>query len=612
LSQIRYAIQFYPGLFEWILAIELFRKLPLLFVSTLLFLLAITPVYASPSLSLGSTSSYNLTGKLVFSQSCTSDPVAVAYQACTGKIPPPTPPILGQPFLNDDFNYANMSQMQAAGWMLNNIPASYYSFGNGLVTFLNDGTQGGGATWTQVPPNFANWSVSARIEWMGNSVGDLQINLLTKGHFYVWEADGYYNEFGLGRYYPGQPCCHGAANVSGYVRQLNVFHTLRIDMSNNTIAGYFDGKFILSYFEPDTSPGATDLVNIGIQGSWNTDNSYDWITAAPATPAPPVPVPPPSPTTFQADLTGNVGWGVEGLGSGQANLLVSHNVALSVSPIPSVSFTPVTESGSFEQSINLSTRVESPGTAASLLKSALAMYLPALSASARGASGSVLQSMIAGQSAGPDYTQWWVNGPLSIGSPVQILRGWSSVTGNENLTLGSTLGTRPAWLVTSQLSQTVSVNIPNPSNPLGSSATSTASLGLKLLWSFDKNSDLLLRTSNTITLTLQSVAPVSIYLPCPSTYFCPSEPAIVTVTRNTTVTASLALLLSSTSLVLGGQATTLLGRLAGLPWMPLGLAGLAVTIIAGVVVMFRRKVRGSPLQGSSWVVTPPPTPPADS
>jgi hypothetical protein len=55
-----------------------------------------------------------------------------------------------------------------------------------------------------------------------------------------------------------------------------------------------------------------------------------------------------------------------------------------------------------------------------------------------------------------------------------------------------------------------------------------------------------------------------------------------------------------------------MGSLAGLPWMPLGLAGLAVGIIAGVVVLFRRKVRGSPLQGPSWVVTPPATPPPDS
>ncbi len=62
---------------------ELFRRYVIL-AAALALLLAVSPVSAVPALKVGSTASYTLAGKLQASQSCTSDPIGYASQACTG------------------------------------------------------------------------------------------------------------------------------------------------------------------------------------------------------------------------------------------------------------------------------------------------------------------------------------------------------------------------------------------------------------------------------------------------------------------------------------------------------------------------------------------------
>lgn len=195
----------------------------------------------------------------------------------------------------------------------------------------------------------------------------------------------------------------------------------------------------------------------------------------------------------------------------------------------------------------------------------------------------------------PVYTEWWVNGPLSNGSPVQILQGWSSVTGSENLDLGTAIGPRSGWIVTSQLSQTINTNIPNPSNPL-SSATSTTSANLNLLWSYDQTADLLLRTSDSANVTSQSTNTVEIF---PAGCFPPSPtciPTSVTVTRNMSLSLKVALRLTSTNISLTTPKTrsgrTLTDMLASAPWMPLSLGVVVAGVVAGIIALITRRTRG--------------------
>jgi len=333
-------------------------------------------------------------------------------------------------------------------------------------------------------------------------------------------------------------------------------------------------------------------------------------------------LPPPAtsmPSDFQVGLNGNVGWNVEGLSSSTANLLVSHNLAVSISvpQLPGLTITPVTESGTLVQSIDLATRVESAGTATDLIEHLLDAYASASSGSYgyNSGFGNIISQMSASATSDPSYTLWWVNGPLSNGSPVQVMDGWASVTGSENLNLGS-LGNVQAWIVTSQFSQGVNLSV--PSSPFGPSGPNAqAALNLNFLWSYDRGSDLLVRSLANGTVTMHSVSSTQVS----TSGYCYSYPCTYTtvqVTRDMRLTVTLALRLTSTSLSLdqrmrNGASTldmsSILAAMTATPWMTLGVAGVAAgAIIAFSLWLTRRERRSAMPEASPAPVSAPPVP----
>jgi len=326
------------------------------------------------------------------------------------------------------------------------------------------------------------------------------------------------------------------------------------------------------------------------------------------------------PSTFQVGLNGNVGWKVEGLSSSTANLLVSHSLAVSISvpQLPGLTITPVTESGTLVQSIDLATRVESAGTATDLIEHLLDAYASASSGSYgyNSGFGNIISQMSATATSDPSYTLWWVNGPLSNGSPVQVMDGWASVTGSENLNLGS-LGNVQAWIVTSQFSQ--GVNLTVPSSPFGPSGPNAqAALNLNFLWSYDRGSDLLVRSLANGTITMHSVSSTQVS----TSGYCYSYPCTYTtvqVTRDMRLTVTLALHLNSTSLSLdqrmrNGASTldmsSILAAMTATPWMTLSVAGVAAgAIIAFSLWLTRRERRSAMPETTPIPVSAPPTPP---
>ena len=463
------------------------RYLPIVTVG-ILFLIAITPVYASPSLSLDSTASYSLTANVQTSQTCTASPAMYESQACYGAYTSP--------------------------------PETVY------VSIVDD---------SQCSAYYNNSPVLCR--FVPSAV------TLPQGSTVVWSNDG------------------------------NLTHSVTANQTVNGVPLFDSGPIVprggFTFTFADLGTFAYYDSIHGHSGVVNITPPYSSIGNQP-------------PTSFQLGLTGSLGWKIVGLSSSQANLLVSHNIALSVSPsgIP-ISFTPVTESGSFEQSINLSTRVESPGTASNLVMTALSEYLQGIS---RGYGG--YQLPVGDLSAEPSYTQWWVNGPLANGSPVQILQGWSSVTGSSSIDLGGSIGTRQAWIVTSNLAQTFNLNIPNVNSPLGPSSTSTAKAKIGFQWSFDKSTDLLLKNNDTISFSTLSVTPSTVYVG--------TGPVDVSVTRTMSATVILTVQLSATSLSLnGGQQTPALSPLSPMSWMSVGLVGLAAGVVSGALLLQGYRTRRS-------------------
>jgi len=249
-------------------------------------------------------------------------------------------------------------------------------------------------------------------------------------------------------------------------------------------------------------------------------------------------------------LDGSIGWTVNGLDNSVAVLNVSHQVSIIASVGP-VSFTPATETGSFPQSIDLSTRVESPGTATSVIVS-IAQRLLTLLGSNGYYYGTGFSPFLAQMLSDPKtaYTIWWVNGPLTNGQPVQILTGYSSVSGSEMVNLGPS-NNRNAWIVESTLSQSISTTFPPM---ITSGGSSDSSFKLDLRFDYDQASDLLLKSSAVVSVTsaqTQSYNPGD-YLCGPSGCFPVSDNVIVT--HHMTASIPVTLKLTSTNLDLSRRA----------------------------------------------------------
>jgi len=261
-------------------------------------------------------------------------------------------------------------------------------------------------------------------------------------------------------------------------------------------------------------------------------------------------VSPPVSSSFMPtiSLAGSLNWTVDGPDNSVAVLNVSHQVSI-IASAGLISFTPATETGSFSQSINLATRVESAGTATSAILGILEKmlsYYPGY----YGYYGypSTLGQLLSSQKE--RYTFWWVNGPLSNGQPVEILTGYASVTGNEIVNLGPG-NNRNAWVVESTLSQSLSTTSP-PVITAGGSSDSSFKLDLR--FDYDQTSDLLLKASAVVSVTSaqsQGYNPGD-YLCGPSGCFPVSDH--VTVNHHMSATVPVTLLLKSTSLDMSKRA----------------------------------------------------------
>ncbi len=313
--------------------------------------------------------------------------------------------------------------------------------------------------------------------------------------------------------------------------------------------------------------------------------------------SPPPPTPISSSFMPKISLAGSVNWTVNGLDDNVAVLNVSHQVSIIASVGP-ISFTPVTETGSFSQSVNLSTRVESPGTATSLIVTIAQRMLAYLGSTGyyygNGFSPALSQMLSDPKTV---YTIWWVNGPLTNGQPVQVLTGYSSVVGSEIVNLGPG-DNRNAWIVESELSQSILVNTPPISGPGGSS---DASFRLDLRFDYDQASDLLLRASAVISVEssqTQTYAPGQ-YLCGASGCFPVSAP--VTVNHHMSATLPVTLQLKSTSLDLSkrdpqgpgnGQESltaTLLSTVS--LWIYAGTGIVGAGAVVTLAWLFRRRSR---------------------
>lgn len=202
------------------------------------------------------------------------------------------------------------------------------------------------------------------------------------------------------------------------------------------------------------------------------------------------------------------------------------------------------------------------------------------------------------------HTAWWVNGPLRLGSNVEILTGYASVRGETSVTVGTVEWS--AWLVESQYVQKFSQAEPVPPFP-GSFPgypqyyTANSTYASSMEFAYGQASDMLLSASGDTFSHFESVtvfpAGYYVYAPYPYPYSNPIQlMSKETLTRIRTTSTVVTLSLSSTSLDLSqrtipppestnGPATTEGNNppaspvQAGLSPVVYGVAGVAAALV---------------------------------
>ncbi len=152
------------------------------------------------------------------------------------------------------------------------------------------------------------------------------------------------------------------------------------------------------------------------------------------------------------------------------------------------------------------------------------------------------------------YTIWWVNGPLQMGSNVQVLTGYASVRDQTSLSIAG--GTWEAWIVQSQFVEKYAQPVP-PSPvpgpiPIGPGpipipyqqyyiTNSTNAINLKL--DYGNKSDLLLKAAADISNYNEQVTvyPAGSFIYGPFSQFRVSTEVRVTRARSTSLQVSLQL-----------------------------------------------------------------------
>ncbi len=171
----------------------------------------------------------------------------------------------------DDFDYSSIGEMEAAGWTICSVaPTSYYSVSKGILTLKNGGYQGAAACWRNVPTGISDWTVTARVSWVGNTFGSLDMSVRTLAHSYRWLADGFSLQYKLFR--------DGIFvwTADGYSPELGTWHVLRMDMYDGMVSLYFDQQSKFNYTETDTGTYLTDLI---LSGSWQSYDDFDYVTS---------------------------------------------------------------------------------------------------------------------------------------------------------------------------------------------------------------------------------------------------------------------------------------------------------------------------------------------
>jgi hypothetical protein len=168
----------------------------------------------------------------------------------------------------DDFNYANLQEMEDAGWTY--VNSNGISFQSGGVVI--DGTKADTIIrYRGFPSGIYEWSVETKSTWLGTGHSGPGINVITEKHSYGVVADGWYNHFAFAR--DGNQVTFGS-----YKEQANVWVTMTITKKGDAVNVYCNGVLIYNYTEVDTA--SYKLTGVDRIAPWRGVMLYDYYQVA--------------------------------------------------------------------------------------------------------------------------------------------------------------------------------------------------------------------------------------------------------------------------------------------------------------------------------------------
>ncbi len=171
----------------------------------------------------------------------------------------------------EDFNYQTLSDMQNAGWVVDNPSGTRLESG-GVVL---DGT--GADTviryYNHFPTGIYDWSIETRSMWTGVGHSGPGLGIFTEKHQYSMVADGWYSHYAFAR--DGKTVTFGS-----YEEQKNAWVTTTMTKQGNTIKLYCNGELIYTYTEQDTS--SSQVTGVDRIAPWHGVMLYDYYSLSAA------------------------------------------------------------------------------------------------------------------------------------------------------------------------------------------------------------------------------------------------------------------------------------------------------------------------------------------
>jgi hypothetical protein len=169
----------------------------------------------------------------------------------------------------EDFNYADIQQLQNAGWTISHAPG--VSLQSGAVTL--DGAQADTVISYRNLFQFAvsDWKVEAKGAWLGQGHSVLSVKAFTEKHSYVGFVDGYYNQFAFYR------DDKQISRFGVYTETPNAYITLTLTLEGKNIPMYYNGHLEYTYSEEDG--GSSVLTGVELISPWRGDARYDYVLA---------------------------------------------------------------------------------------------------------------------------------------------------------------------------------------------------------------------------------------------------------------------------------------------------------------------------------------------